>query len=203
MRSQRMLSLKRRIAILMPWLVMLVFGGLISGSMARAYNNEGSLACGFPYGGSGVLSITIRDDYSWGPTGNYVDAYNNSQTLWNQGYHPAAVSYNSGSPHYRAVTPEGSGGVRGHAERSCSGGYRTTTIITVNSLHPDPASSYQWRQSAAAHKLGHSIWASHSYYSAIMNPSRDISFWWPLRDDGCAIQQRYPSSTWPTFQCGY
>ena len=195
---------RRRVgAVLGLLLPMVLISAFAVTQKVSAYNDYGSYACGFWYGGTGTLGIPYKNHATYPPTGIYLTAFDYAQDSWTVGPHPAAF-YSSSLNHTRAVRAV-SGGPRGHIQRNCVGPpwYRTSTEWYVNSSHPDLMSSDFWKQSAAAHESGHHIWTSHSIVTnAIMDPYRSGGHNGPVQDDNCAVQYRYPSTTWP-LQCGY
>jgi|GEM_PF-6563262 len=56
---------------------------------ARAYNDYGSCACGFWYGGCGTFWVPYANHPTYPPTGIYYNAYVYAQSSWNVG--PSAV----------------------------------------------------------------------------------------------------------------
>lgn len=78
---------------------------------------------------------------------------------------------------------------------------RNTSYISTYAIPND-----NYGNSVAVHELGHFIVASHSTNSpAVMNQDRDRNgIIWAYADDECAINDKYPTPTWPrTTPCGY
>lgn len=163
-----------------------------------AYNNSGGTPCLFSYSGGGAtLSMPYRNDTSLPPTGDYQTAFDAARPDWNSTYTPASFSFQTGSHgHYFVSADFGASGYFGKARWYCfgSGGTRSATEAWLNEYYLD-SEGQNYKQSVAAHELGHWIGARHSTVSpAVMNSGRNRNTLYTAQeDDECAINDRYDS----------